>query len=104
MIIKWRMSYYGESPVAFQSKVTFLLNCLADPYIISGFAAAFMASLFWMSAVSVFPLSYAYPFMGLNFVIVLFLSASLFKEKISVPTILGTLLIVAGIALLSMKK
>lgn len=104
LIIKWRMAHYGEIPSAMVSKFPFLISCLLDPYIISGLLAAFVASLFWMSAVSVFPLSYAYPFMGLNFVIVMFFSAYLFGEKVTLPTALGTMLIVAGLVILSLKR
>jgi multidrug transporter EmrE-like cation transporter len=44
-----------------------------------------------------FELSYAYPFMSLAFVLVLFLSALFFKEAITLPKLLGLTLIVAGI-------
>ena len=44
-----------------------------------------------------FELSYAYPFMSLAFVLVLVLSAVLFHEPLTVPKILGVLLIIIGI-------
>jgi len=46
-------------------------NFLFDPLIFSGFASAFIASFFWMAAMTKFELSYAYPFMSRVFVLVL---------------------------------
>jgi drug/metabolite transporter (DMT)-like permease len=102
--IKWRMNHFGVIPAPIDSKIVFLFNCLLDPLILSGFVAAFIAALFWMAAVSVFPLSYAYPFMGLNFIIVMIISALLFRERITMTTLIGTCLIVVGLVVLSLKK
>ena len=49
-----------------------------------------------MAAVSRFELSKAYPFMSLNFVVVLFLSSVLFSETVTLPKVLGMGLIVLG--------
>jgi multidrug transporter EmrE-like cation transporter len=50
-----------------------------------------------MGAVSKFDLSHAYPFTGLTFVLVLFLSGLLFHESITIPKVLGIAFIVTGI-------
>lgn len=44
-----------------------------------------------------FQLSYAYPFMSLAFVLVMFLSAFFFNEPVTLAKTLGLALIVAGI-------
>lgn len=44
-----------------------------------------------------FPLSYAYPFMSLAFVLVMFLSAFFFNEPVTLAKTLGLALIVTGI-------
>lgn len=44
-----------------------------------------------------FQLSYAYPFMSLAFVLVMFLSAFFFNEPVTLAKTLGLTLIVAGI-------
>ena len=62
LIIKWRISPYGPLPDRLIEKVQFLLHVLLDPYIISGFVAAFIASFFWMAAMTKFDLSFAYPY------------------------------------------
>lgn len=96
LILKWRISDYGPLPSAFPEKLRFLISLLFDPVIFSGFAAAFLASLAWMAAMTKFELSHAYPFMSLNFVVVLLLSGWLLSEPISPQKALGVVLIVFG--------
>jgi uncharacterized membrane protein len=69
---------------------------LFDPAIFSGFAAAFLASLAWMAAMTKFELSHAYPFMSLNFVVVLLLSGWILSEPVTLQRMAGVILIVLG--------
>ena len=101
LILKWRMVQLGEMPVASAEKLRFLITAVFDPAIFSGFVAAFLASLAWMAAMTKFELSYAYPFMSLNFVIVLLLSAWLLQEPITMNKTIGMVLIVAGTVIAS---
>ena len=96
LILKWRIRTFGPLPAAFFEKLKFLVSLLFDPAIFSGFAAAFVASLAWMAAMTKFDLNQAYPFMSLNFVIVLILSSWLLSEPLSVQKVLGVTLIVIG--------
>ena len=96
LILKWRISQFGSLPAESVDKLKFLLGLFFDPAIFSGFAAAFLASLAWMAAMTKFDLSHAYPFMGLNFVVVLLLSGWLFSEPVTVQKALGVGLIVLG--------
>jgi drug/metabolite transporter (DMT)-like permease len=95
--IKWRVSIYGNLPEPLLAKILFLLKMLYDPVILSGFFAAFLAALCWMAAMTKFELSHAYPFMALNFVLVLVLSGLFLNEPISSYKILGLIIIVVGI-------
>lgn len=96
VILKWRIVKYGALPTDTYEKLKFLLLLLLDPAIISGFAAAFLASLAWMAAMTKFSLNHAYPFMSLNFVIVVILSGWLLGEPVSLLKMMGIGLIVAG--------
>ena len=98
LAIKWQVSQAGPLPLATQDKLSFLLDLLINPWIIAAFAAAFLASISWMGAMTKFPLSHAYPFMSMNFVIVLLLSAWLFNEPVSMTKIVGIALICIGTA------
>ena len=97
LILKWRIGNYGALPDDAEGKLRFVVQVLFDPFILSGLAAAFLASVFWMAAMTKFDLSYAYPFMSLSFVLVMILSGLLFRESVDVYKITGLALIVVGI-------
>lgn len=96
MILKWRIQSFGPLPANMLEKLKFLIFLLFDPAIFSGFFAAFLASLAWMAAMTKFDLSHAYPFMSLNFVIVLLLSGWLLSEPMTFQKVFGVGLIVLG--------
>ena len=97
LMLKWRLSLKGVMPDALLSKILFLASAFLDPFVLSAFAAAFVASLFWMAAMTKFDVSFAYPFMSLAFVLVLLLSALFFQEPITVGKVAGMVLICSGI-------
>lgn len=97
LAIKWKITSYGSLPEAFSEKILFLFKVLFDPVIFSGFLSAFIASFFWMAAMTKFELSYAYPFMSGAFVLVFLLSVLLFHEVVTWQKIIGLALIVVGI-------
>lgn len=94
--IKMQVLAAGAPPAAVADKLGFLLRLLVDPWIIAAFAAAFLASIAWMGAMTKFPLSFAYPFMSLNFVIVVLLSGWYFHEPLSMLRLVGVGLICLG--------
>lgn len=102
LILKWRMNQYEVLPVEPLNKVFVLVKLiLVDPYILSSFVAAFLASLFWMAAMTKFPLSFAYPFMSSAFVIVILFSVLFFGEALNFYKLFGIGLIIAGMIVLS---
>ncbi len=94
--IKIQVLQAGALPEAGGDKLAFLIRLLINPWIISAFFAAFLASISWMGAMTKFELSHAYPFMALNFVIVLLVSSWLFHEPLSMAKIIGISLICIG--------
>jgi uncharacterized membrane protein len=96
IILKIRIGAYGPLPAHVDEKLFFLVRLLCDPVILSGFAAALLASFTWMAAMTKFDLSHAYPFMSLNFVFVLALSGWLLSEPMSFQKVIGLALIVFG--------
>ena len=96
LILKWRIASVGAMPEDSLAKLKFLFMLIFDPAIFSGFLAAFFAALAWMAAMTRFDLSHAYPFMSLNFVVVLVLSAWLLDEPVTLNKVIGIALIVVG--------
>jgi multidrug transporter EmrE-like cation transporter len=97
IVIKWQVIAAGSFPADPAGKARYLLGLLLNPWVLSAFAGAFLASLTWMAAMTRLPLSHAYPFMSLAFVLVMVLSGLVFHEAITLPKIAGIVLIVLGI-------
>jgi multidrug transporter EmrE-like cation transporter len=101
MVIKWQVSGAGEFPPEFGDKVMFIFRLLLNPWVIASFAAAFVASLTWMAAMTQFELSFAYPFMSLAFVVVMILSIMFLGEQLTWTKIAGTLIIIFGLIIIT---
>lgn len=103
LVLKWRMNLQTQPlPNETVAKIVYLFKLIIfDPFILSGLASAFLASLFWMAAMTKFSLSFAYPFMSSAFVIVMFFSVFLFGEALNIYKLAGTACIVLGIIILS---
>jgi len=96
IMLKLQVGKAGALPAGGADKLLFMLKLLLNPWVVSAFAAAFLASVAWMAAMTKFELGHAYPFMALNFVIVLLLGAWLFNEPLSMLRIAGVTLICVG--------
>jgi uncharacterized membrane protein len=77
----------------------FLFAMFLDPWVISGLAAAVIASAAWMLAVRDAYVSVIYPLMALSFVLVPFLASYFFGEPLRAGQVVGWGLIVAGLSL-----
>jgi multidrug transporter EmrE-like cation transporter len=97
VVIKWQISSSGALPNLYMDKLLFLLKMLLNPWIVSGFAAAFLAALCWMAAMTKLELSHAYPFVASTFVLVILAGAVFFNEPLNGHKLLGMALIVCGI-------
>jgi drug/metabolite transporter (DMT)-like permease len=101
LVLKWRLNQLGEVPQPLKEKFLFLFWAVFDPYIFSGFVAAFLASLTWMAALTKFDLSQAYPFTSISFILVLLFSYFLLGEPLTFFKVAGCLLIMAGLILIT---
>ena len=101
LMLKWRIGMYGQLPDSTSDKIMFLLKALLDPYIFSGLVAAFVASLFWMAAMTKFDVSFAYPLItaGLTLMTV-FMAIVILNESSSVNKVIGVLLIMSGVLIM----
>jgi multidrug transporter EmrE-like cation transporter len=97
LIIKWQVLEAGSFPEHGMEKVQFLLHLLLNPWVISAFLAALVASLTWMAAMTRLQLSHAYPFMSLAFIFVMIFSAWLFNEPLTTHKLLGVALVILGL-------
>ncbi len=72
------------------------LAALLDWRVLLGLAAYGAAAVFWLGALARFPLSFAYPFVALGFVLTLFASAAILGEPVNATRVAGTLVIAFG--------
>ena len=101
LVLKWQMGGAGPLPEGGSDKLLFLLRQFANPWILSGFVSAFVASLAWMAAMTRFDLGYAYPFMSLAFVIVMLFGITFLGEAPSLRKAGGTLMVMAGLVVIA---
>jgi len=99
LILKWRLGNLSfllpQGNII--EKLVSLLKLIFDPYIFSGFASAFIASLFWMAAMTKFQITEAYPFMSLAPAIVFVLGIWLLGETFTWGKVIGLVLIIVGV-------
>ena len=103
IVVKWQVSKVGAMPPGLDGKLGFMLGMLLNPWVLSGFFAAFLASFCWMAALTKFPLNVAYPFTSLSFVAVLLASALLFYEPVTLSKWVGLVLLILGVVISSQK-
>ena len=97
IVLKWRLKELQIIlPEGLLNKVLYLTKLLFDPFIFSGFIAAFVASLFWMAAMTKFELTTAYPFMSLAPTLVFVIGVLFLGETFTVGKIIGLVLIIIG--------
>ena len=98
LILKWRLSNLKVIlPELVTDKLIYLIKLVLDPFIFSGFIAAFIASLFWMAAMTKFEITYAYPFMSLAPALVFLLGVFVLNESFTLGKVIGLIIIMLGI-------
>lgn len=101
LVLKWQIGQAGPLPSDFYEKLWFLLRQFLNPWILSGFFAAFLASLAWMAAMTRLDLNYAYPFMSLAFVIVMVFSVLFLGETLTWQRVVGTAMVMGGLIVIA---
>jgi undecaprenyl phosphate-alpha-L-ara4N flippase subunit ArnF len=100
LILKWRLSNLKVVlPGDVMDKFFYLIRLVLDPFILSGFIAAFVASLFWMAAMTKFEITYAYPFMSLAPALVFLLGIFVLNESFTLGKVIGLIIIMLGIVI-----
>lgn len=85
--------------VADQGQAAYVTAMLTDPAVLSGLLSAVMAAVAWMLAVRQLPLTHAYPFMALAFILVPVAAALLFGDALRPMQLAGMGVIALGVVL-----
>lgn len=101
LIIRWQVSLAGALPVDFMGKMQFVGQLFLNPWVLSSIFATLLAGISWMLVMTRFEISYAYPWVSLNFVLMLVFGVFLFDESFNSAKALGTLLVIAGVVVIA---
>ncbi|MDO8535808.1 MAG: EamA family transporter [Candidatus Omnitrophota bacterium] len=86
-----------------RDRICFLSEVLAKPSLWLGFIAMAMGLIVWLLAIAQGNLSLVFPIGSLQYILILFLAHKFLGEKIDRMKLIGTLLVMAGIALMSVS-
>lgn len=104
LIIKWKSSLLNDLPIDNLDRIIFIIKVLLNPWIISSIMATLFAGISWMLAMSKFEIGYAYPWISLNFILMLLFGVLLFGEQLTISKVIGTVIIIFGITILVSDK
>ncbi len=93
----------ASGKIAFTSStlLTSFKILLVNPLVIIGFVTYALSALFWLFILTRVELSFAYPMMGLSFVLLALISMVFLGENVSFIRWLGVFVIVFGVFLVS---
>ena len=90
----------GAQQLAGLGRLEFLLAAARDTRVMSGLIAWIVSTLCWLFVLRVAPLSRAYGLTSLTYVLIFLASVLLYGEQVRRLHVVGTVLIVIGIAFL----
>ncbi len=100
--LKVGMNKIGEISVAHLSRpIQTLIKVFSNSNVFFGLALYVIAAVIWLVVLSRVDLSFAYPMMGLSYVLILFISKFFLKENVMSLRWLGASLICLGVVLIS---
>ncbi|HBD94155.1 MAG: hypothetical protein A2015_03155 [Spirochaetes bacterium GWF1_31_7] len=81
-----------------------IIDIIFNPYYWGVLICLGLQAIFWQLVLKHYDLSFAYIFINLLYIVILFSSIFIFKEKISIYNILGCIIIVTGIVIFTRKE
>ena len=76
-------------------------DSITSPYILAGVLCYISGFLVWLNVLKILPLSIAYPFSSITYVLIIFGSAFFLGEPITLFKIIGIVCIVTGVVFIS---
>ena len=93
LILKAGMNSLGK----LQLSADTLLRMATSPLVLVGIVIFCVSTLLWLFALAKADLSFAYPFLSLTYLAVLIGGALLFHEEVTMPRVLGFIVIITGV-------
>ncbi len=89
---------------AHASDGSLIVAAATSPLIIGGLAIFAVSAVAWLATLAKVPLSVAYPFNALSYLIILTLSAVLLHERTNLLTWAGSLVVVSGLIIVVLSQ
>ena len=80
-----------------------ILRAVREPMLWAGLGLFGVSSIFWLVVLSRVPLSVAYPFVGVSYIAIVFLSNSVLHEQVPLMRWIGVLIVATGIAVVGLS-
>ena len=87
--------------IASSSALTVIQSVGTNIYVIGGLGLYFASAAVWLFVLAKVDVSFAYPFVGLGFVITMLLAFFINGEVLSTTKVVGTLCIALGVAIMA---
>lgn len=101
VLLKIGINHVTSQVGAFSLDPRVLWATFTDWRVMLGFALVFGGAIFWLGVISRVDLSFAYPLLALNYVIILIPSRILLNEAVSPVRLIGALIIVIGVIVIT---
>lgn len=101
VLLKLGMNAVSARVGAFSLSPQVLWATFTDWRVIAGFALVFGGALFWLGVISRVNLSFAYPLLALNYVIILIPSRYVLGEEITPAKVVGAAIVVVGVIVIT---
>ena len=101
LLLKMGMLRMGNFSLSMSTVVQQYARILLNPLVIAGIISFALAMLVWLYVLSRLELSVAYPFVALNYVLILLGSYFLFRETITLHKMIGVVVIIIGVYLVA---
>jgi multidrug transporter EmrE-like cation transporter len=80
------------------------LRAATSPWVLLGLVVFGISAIAWLAALSKVPLSVAYPFNAVGYLVILLASILVLHERANVLTWVGSLMVVSGLVLVVLTK
>jgi multidrug transporter EmrE-like cation transporter len=101
ILLKKGMNDLGPMTINMRQLLGTLWRMGTNPYVFIGLFVYVIGVVFWLAALSMVDLSYAYPFASLSYIVMLVAAWLLFGEQISLLRLIGTLVVCLGVILIA---
>ncbi len=87
--------------VSAQNIIPTAIKVITNPFVFGGLAVYGFSTALWLVALSRVELSFAYPFVSLSYIIMVFASWLLFQESVSALRLVGIATVLTGVIIIS---